>query len=248
MLWKIVLVNSYTDFISKVNLRRYIRPIFGFLIIAVIVLISWYFNLASYINLEKIRQWVDVAGPFAPLSFICLCIVGVLLHLPELILIAIGGVLFGSVRGFIYGWIGSITGSTITFLFVRYFMKDAFQRKVAGRFKYLRNLDDHFVKHGFSTMLILRIFLFMSPPINWFIAVTRVRFSHYFAGSMLGIIPGVAITAYAADNIAGIKSLSDLLTPQHIMAMLLIILLIAVTSIAAWKIFRKGDEDKILGG
>ena len=238
------MVNSYTDFISKVNSRRYIRPILGFLIIAAIGLISWYFNLASYINLEKIRQWVDAAGFFGPIAFVGLCIAGVLLHLPELILIAIGGVLFGGVRGFIYGWIGSIAGSTITFLFVRYFMKDVFQRKFASRFKYLQNIDEHFVKHGFKTMLVLRLVLFLSPPLNWFIAVTRVRFSHYFAGSMLGIIPGVAITAYAADNIAGIKSFADLITPQHIIAVLLIIVLLTVTSIAAWKIFRKGAADK----
>ncbi len=219
-------------------MRRYIRPILGLLIITTIVLVCWYFNLVSYINLEKIRQWVDAAGSFGPIAFIGLCIAGVLLHLPELILIAIGGILFGSVRGFIYGWIGSIAGSTITFLFVRYFMKDVFQRKIASRFKYLQSIDEHFVKHGFKTMLVLRLFLFMSPPVNWFIAVTRVRFSHYFAGSMLGIIPGVAITAYAADNIAGVKSFGDLITSQHIIAVLLIIVLLAITSIAAWKILR----------
>jgi uncharacterized membrane protein YdjX (TVP38/TMEM64 family) len=229
---------------SKVNLRRYLRPFLGLLIIAAIVLVSWYFNLASYINLEKVRQWVDAAGSFGAIAFIALCIAGVLLHLPEVILIAIGGVLFGGVRGFIYGWIGSICGSTITFLFVRYFMKDVFQRKVAGRFKYLQSIDKHLGQHGFRTMLALRLFLFMSPPLNWFIAVTRVRFSHYLAGSILGIIPGVAITAYAADNIAGVKSFSDLVTSQHIIAVSLVIVLIAVTSVAAWKILGKGAADK----
>lgn len=231
----------------KVN-WRYLRLTIGFVIIIIIALVCWYFNLASFVNLEKIRQWVDAAGSFGPMAFIGLCIAGVLLHLPELILIAIGGILFGGVRGFIYGWTGSIIGSTITFLFVRYFMKDVFQRKVASRFKYLQSIDEHFVQHGFKTMLFLRMVLFMSPPLNWFIAVTRVSFPQYLTGSMLGIIPGVAITAYAADNIAGVKSFDDLITPQHIIALLLIIVLIAITSIAAWKIFRKGAADKAPNG
>jgi uncharacterized membrane protein YdjX (TVP38/TMEM64 family) len=227
-----------------VNLRKYFRPVLGLLIIASMAFVVWYFSLDSYINLEKVRQWVDVSGFFGAIIFIGLCIVGVVLHLPEMILIAIGGILFGTVRGFIYGWIGSIAGSTITFLFVRYFMKDVFQRKVADRFKSLQNIDEHFVKHGFRTMLLLRLFLFMSPPINWFIAVTQVKFSQYFAGSAIGIIPGVAITAYAADNIAGAKSFNDLITPQHIIAVSSIIILIAVTGIAAWKILGKDAADK----
>jgi uncharacterized membrane protein YdjX (TVP38/TMEM64 family) len=227
-----------------VDLRRYIRPVLGLLIITSIAIVVWYFSLASYINLEKVRQWVDASGSFAAIIFIGLCIVGVVLHLPEMILIAIGGILFGTVRGFIYGWIGSIAGSTITFLFVRYFMKDVFQRKVADRFKSLQNIDEHFVKHGFRTMLLLRLFLFMSPPINWFIAVTQVKFLQYFAGSVIGIIPGVVIVAYAADNIAGVKSFHDLITPQHIIAVSSIIVLTAVTGIAAWKILGKDAADK----
>jgi uncharacterized membrane protein YdjX (TVP38/TMEM64 family) len=223
---------------SKLNIR-YTRLAIGSIIIIIIAIVSWYFDFVAYVNLEKIRQWVDAAGSFGAMAFIGLCIVGVIIHLPELILIAIGGILFGAVRGFIYGWIGSIVGSTITFLFVRYFMKDVFQRKVADRFKYLQNIDEHFVKHGFRTMLFLRLFLFMSPPINWFIAVTQVKFSQYFAGSVIGIIPGVAITAYAADSIAGAKSFSDLITPQHIIAMSSIIVLIAITGVAAWKILGK---------
>jgi uncharacterized membrane protein YdjX (TVP38/TMEM64 family) len=231
-----------------VDLRRYIRPVLGLLIISSIVLVSWHFNLASYINLEKVRQWVDEAGSFGPMAFVVICIVGVIIHLPEIILIAIGGVLFGGVRGFFYGWAGSVVGSSITFLFVRYFMKDVFQRQVANRLKYLQIIDEQFEKHGFKTMLFLRLLLFMSPPINWFIAVTKVKFFHYFVGSMIGVIPGVAITAYAADNIARAKSLSDLVTSQHIIAVLLIIILTAVTTIATRKILGKGIADKARNG
>lgn len=217
----------------------YIRLSIGFVLIIIIVSVCRYFNLASYVNLEKINQWVEAAGSLGPVIFIGVCIAGVILHLPEILLIAIGSVLFGSVRGFIYGWIGSIAGSTITFLLVRYFMKDVFQRKFAVRFRYLRGIDGHLLKHGFKTMLLLRLVLLMSPPVNWFIAVTQVKFSHYLAGSMIGIIPGVAITAYAAENIAGVKSFDELITPHHIIALLLIMVLIVVTGIAARKILGK---------
>ena len=85
------------------DLRRHIRPVLGLLIIVSVAFVVWYFSLASYINLEKIHKWVDEAGSFGSMAFVVICIVGVIIHLPEIILIAIGGVLFGGVRGFVYG-------------------------------------------------------------------------------------------------------------------------------------------------
>jgi len=108
--------------------------------------------------------------------------------LPEIILIAIGGLLFGFVKGFIYGWIGVIVGSTGTFLYVRYIMRDAFQKSIESRFHRLQILDARLAEHGFLKVL-LHFVLFMAPPLNWAIGLTKVRFCQYIAGSALGVVP-----------------------------------------------------------
>lgn len=168
----------------------------------------------------------------------------VILHLPEIIMIAIGALIFGGIEGFFYGWAGSLIGSTCTFLFVRYFMKDVFQNSVANRVSYFRNIDGFLAEKGFRTVAILRIALFMAPPLNWAIAVTRITFPRYFAGSMLGIIPGVAITCYSAESIVQMKSLSDLLSVEFAVPAFLFLILICTGGLSGWWLFRSGAREQ----
>jgi uncharacterized membrane protein YdjX (TVP38/TMEM64 family) len=191
------------------------------------------FELTGLFELGKMSAFVNSIGPYGPLAFIGLCIAGVFLHMPEFLLIAVGGVLFGGVMGFIYGWVGALAGSTATFLCVRYFMRDMVQKSLEGKFKRLEAFDRRLAERGFQTVLMLRLVLFMAPPLNWLIALTRVRLAHYVAASALGIIPGVAVTSYSANSIAKAKSFSDLLTPEFALPFVLLAALVFGSTLAA---------------
>ena len=212
----------------------------GLFIIVTIAILYQQFDFNHLMSLDSIRLWVDIFGPLGPLAFIFLCIIGVILHLSEIVMIAIGALLFGGIEGFFYGWAGALIGSTCTFLFVRYFIRDAFQNSVAERFLYFRNIDRFLAEKGFQTVLILRIALFMAPPLNWAIAVTRVTFPKYFAGSMLGIIPGVAITCYAAESIVKMESLIDLLSVEFAVPAFLFLALISASGLSGWYLLKNG--------
>ncbi|MHB8910838.1 MAG: TVP38/TMEM64 family protein [Syntrophales bacterium] len=190
-------------------------------------------------NIDEMRALIDSFGPSGPLVFIGLCIAGIFLHLPEIMLIALGGLLFGVVGGFIYGWIGVITGSTGTFLCVRYIMRDLFQESLEGRFHRLQAFDERLAAHGFLTVLVLRLVLFLAPPLNWAIGLTRVRFRQYIAGSALGVIPGIAITCYFADSVARLKSAETLFTLRMVVPAGLVAGLLLISGISAWRLFRK---------
>jgi uncharacterized membrane protein YdjX (TVP38/TMEM64 family) len=182
--------------------RRFLKPIVGLLVLVVFTWTVKYFFLARYVHLETVRSVVQSMGNYGPLVFIGLCLTAVLFHLPEVVLIAIGGVLFGPVKGFALGWTGSTAGSTCSFLLARYFLREALQQVAASRFNRLQTLDKRLERKGFQTVLTLRLMLFMAPPLNWAIGVTRVRFLHHVLGSALGVIPCISVTSYAADSIA----------------------------------------------
>ena len=177
-------------------------------------------------------------GPYGPLAFVGLCVVGVLLHLPEIVLIAIGGVVFGGVKGFVFGWIGSVAGCTCSFLLARCFLQDAFREVITSRFRRLLSLDERLERRGFLTVLSLRLVLFIAPPLNWAIAITRVRFRDYFLGSAIGVIPGIAVTCYAADAIAQAGSFSAALTPAAILPAGIAVAFVAASAYAAFRFFR----------
>jgi len=182
---------------------------------------------------------LDSFGPYGPLVFIGLCIAGIFLHLPALILIALGGLLFGGVKGFIYGWIGVIVGLTGTFLCVRYILRDVFQTSLESRFHHLRALDERLAENGFLTVLLLRLVLFVAPPLNWAIGLTKVRLCQYIAGSALGVISGIAITCYFTDSIAGLQSTETLFTLKMVLPAGLIATLLIISGISAWRLFGK---------
>jgi uncharacterized membrane protein YdjX (TVP38/TMEM64 family) len=91
--------------------------------------------------------------------------------------------------------------------------RDAVRASLIDRFDFLGRLDTRLERHGFLTILMLRLVLFLAPPMNWAIGTTRVRFLHYLAGSIVGVIPGVAVTVIFADAITEPESVWDLLAP-----------------------------------
>lgn len=147
------------------------------------------------------RTLIDDHNRLGPLIFVGLCSGAIVLHAPAMLVIAFGGAVFGAGPAFVYGWIATILGMTITFLASRYLLHEVAQASVIHRFKYLRGLDQRIERNGFLTMLLLRLVFVAAPPLNWAIATTRMRFSHYLAGSALGIIPGIAMAAYLADRL-----------------------------------------------
>jgi uncharacterized membrane protein YdjX (TVP38/TMEM64 family) len=208
------------------------------------------FDLASHLTVGGMRALIDASGSYGPLVFVGVCVAGILLHLPAALFIALGGLLFESTRAVAYGWIGSLLGTTGTFLLVRYLARDAFQRALIGRFAGLRALDERLERHGFVTVLILRLVLFLAPPINWAIGATRVRFHHYVGGTALGIVPGIAVTVFFADSIANRRPGDPLLSGKVLIGALLFAGFLVVSALAGRRLFssaartRSSREDR----
>jgi uncharacterized membrane protein YdjX (TVP38/TMEM64 family) len=141
-------------------------------------------------------------------------------------------VLFGGPLAVVYGWIGAVVGTTVTFLLVRYVAGDAFQRTLARRFGRLQALDERLARNGFATVLVLRLLLCLAPPLNWTLGATRVGVQQYVAGTALGVVPGIAIAVYLAESIASREPGAPLLTPGTVAAALLIVGLLVTAAIA----------------
>lgn len=151
--------------------------------------------VSGHLSVAGLRALVHGAGPWGPLVFMGLCVLAIFLHLPELLVIGAGAVVFGALPAFAYGWVASLLGMTATFLAVRYLAREAFQRALHGRFPRLGALDARLERHGFWTVLLLRVLLVAAPPLNWGLGATRVRLHHYLAGTALGVVPGLGTAA-----------------------------------------------------
>jgi len=178
------------------------RPVVLVVLIAVLVWAYASVDVGRHMSREGMQALLASAGPYGPILFMAVCVAGIFLHFPEVVLVALGGIALGAPKAFVYGWIACLIGATATFLVVRYVGRDWVQRGLATRFPRLRALDDRLEQHGFRTVLVLRLLLFMAPPLNWVLGATRVRLPQYVAGTALGTLPGMATTVYFADAIA----------------------------------------------
>jgi uncharacterized membrane protein YdjX (TVP38/TMEM64 family) len=111
-----------------------------------------------------------------------------LLHLPGMIFIAVARAAFGAVNGFFLGYGASILAVTAPFLLVRG-MRTTRERAWQPRWRLLRRLLDGVEKHPIRSVAVLRLILWLSPPLDYALAFTSIRTRDYILGSALGLAP-----------------------------------------------------------
>ena len=186
------------------SLARRVRPILLFAVVALVFFsgASW-MGLDRLLTLEGLRAWVDSYGPYGPVAFAGLCVLGVLLYLPEALLLTLGGVLFGSGPALLYGWVAALFATSVTFFLSRFLARGFVRRSLLDGQDRFAALDARFAGRGFLWMLLLRSVLGLAPPLNWAPGVSRVSFPQYFAGTALGLLPNLPIFAFLGGSLAG---------------------------------------------
>jgi uncharacterized membrane protein YdjX (TVP38/TMEM64 family) len=118
---------------------------------------------------------------------------------PQIMLIAAAVVAFGPTLGFVYSWIGTLASSLVGFYLGR-----AAGAKALERFsgEGVRRFMDHVGRNGFLASFVVR--LVPSAPfivVNMAAGVAPMRVLDFTLGTALGIIPKIALTAFAGGSI-----------------------------------------------
>ena len=159
-----------------------------------IALYGHYTGIVDDFDVERIRSTVREAGALGVLAFFAVFAIGELFHIPGVVFLVAGLLSWGRTLGFPIVFLGSVISVSISFFVVR---------AIGG--KALAALDRPFIRRILArledrpirTVFLLRMFLFLAPPLNYALAMTNVRFRHYLVGSALGLVPGVlAVTLF----------------------------------------------------
>lgn len=142
---------------------------------------------------EAMGRILESAGFLAPLIFMAVYAVGVSLFVPGTLLTALGAALFGAYWGFLFVWIGAMVGATASFWIGRTLGREFTASLIGDR---LKKYDDAIERHGFATVLYLRLVYFPFTVMNFGMGLTKVRFWDYFFGTGLGIIVGTFIFTF----------------------------------------------------
>jgi len=150
---------------------------------------------------ESVEKWMGagvhgpLSLPIAVASFSALAFLGV----PQFVLIAAAVVAFGPGYGFAYSWIGTEISALIGFWQGRRFGAKTLERFAGEGVQDFMQLVG---ENGFLASLVVR--LAPSAPfivVNMAAGVTPMRVSAFALGTGIGIIPKIALTAFAGQTV-----------------------------------------------
>jgi uncharacterized membrane protein YdjX (TVP38/TMEM64 family) len=213
-------------FSSRADRRRGIAAAVGVAVLAVglYVLVSRYAGFLT--NAEALRTWLDQFGIFAPIVFIGLQALQVIVApIPGQVVALVAGFLFGPLAGTVYSLTGVLIGSAVAFsLSKRYgrsFVERVIHEDVIERF-------DDFV----DTVGIPGLFAFVIIPglpddaICFLSGLTKWSLPTFIGVIAVGRLPAYVLTVYAGGELASGRFLS---------AMALVAVVVAASAVGYYK-------------
>jgi uncharacterized membrane protein YdjX (TVP38/TMEM64 family) len=149
--------------------------------------------IKGYLTADALGHFLDRAGLWAPLVFMLVYTVGVCLFIPGTLLTGLGAAIFGAYWGFVYVWVGAMSGASAAFWIGRTLGREFAASLIGDK---LKKYDDAIERNGFATVLYLRLVYFPFTPMNFGMGLTKVRFGGYFFGTGLGILVGTFIFTF----------------------------------------------------
>jgi pyruvate/2-oxoglutarate dehydrogenase complex dihydrolipoamide dehydrogenase (E3) component/uncharacterized membrane protein YdjX (TVP38/TMEM64 family) len=199
--------------------------------------LSRYFTL-EYLQAQRaaIAQLAAVRPVLAAAAFFAVYVAVTGLSLPVAALLTlVAGAVFGIVWGTLIVSFAASAGATLAFLASRFLFRDAVRARFGQR---LGAIDRGVRREGAFYLFALRL----APPVPFFVinlamALTPIRTSTFYWVSQLGMLPGTLVYVNAGTQIAGIRSVSGLLSPALVGSFVLlgVFPLLAKKALDFWK-------------
>jgi len=89
-------------------------------------------------------------------------------------------------------------GASAAFFIGRYLGRELAASLIGDR---LQKYDDAIERHGFATVLYLRLMFFPFTLLDFGMGLTKVRFRDYFWGTALGIVVGTFVISFLVGSV-----------------------------------------------
>lgn len=145
---------------------------------------------------ESVKIWIVAAGAWGVLLYIGAFAAGNLMQVPGMAFIVSGCLVYGPFEGAFLAALASILAVCTSFFVVRLVGGSPLG---AVRNKWMRKALDGLNRKPVRSIAAMRVIMVTSPPLNYLLAMSDVRFRDYLAGSAAGMIVPIAATAIAIE-------------------------------------------------
>jgi len=154
-------------------------------------------GLTDQFTVEGIRASMREAGVGGFVVFVLTFCVGQLLYIPGFVFVMVSGLAYGPLWGSIASMVAATISVAVSFVIVRSIggqplkninIKRPFLQKPLGRLE----------QHPIRSMIIIRLFLWAIPPVNYTLAMSGVTFRDYMIAAVIGLTPPFVALSVAA--------------------------------------------------
>jgi uncharacterized membrane protein YdjX (TVP38/TMEM64 family) len=174
----------------------YAKPVVEILLFIVILVCGKIIG-GPYLDTDVLKPFIISLGGFAPLVFAALSAILVLIPVPMILSIAVGGWVFGPLWGACYSLVGITAGACVAFFVGRYLLANVSIKLNNGRLKRTFDRTHRVIEaHGLLAFIGLRLVFFANFVLNYAAGGTAVRFRDYSIGTFLGLAPKLLVFSY----------------------------------------------------
>lgn len=162
---------------------------------------------------DRVEAFFTERGAVGPIVFVLAMWALQPAGVPGLVFMVPAAVVWPLPTAMALSWVGNMGASTIAFAMARHLARAWVQDHMPTR---LRGWDQRLAGGGLLQVFLLRVVTGQLTPADWLLGVSTVRFSTFFAGTALGIVPGIVLATTIGSGIV------DLLANRWLRAPLLV--------------------------
>lgn len=183
-------------------------------------------------DVHHIAEVLQSYGAWAIIiSFILDVIINIAGFLPSIFFSTANGLIFGIVPGIIISWLAETVGVIISFMLMRYILRDSAE-KLIQKSQFLLKVDDFSSSNGLAVMLFARtIPYFPSGIITALGAISRISLRDYAIANLIGKFPSTALEVVVGHD--------AVMLHQHLDRLTIIIVVATIIYIIAWFAYKR---------
>ena len=183
-------------------------------------------------DVQRMAEVLQSYGPWAMvISFVLDVLINALGFLPSIFFSTANGLLFGVVPGIIISWLAETVGVVLSFMIMRYILRDT-AHKVIEKSEFLLKVDDFSGKNGLTVMLFARaIPYFPSGIITALGAISQISLRDYIIANLVGKLPSTALEVIVGHD--------AVLLQDNLGRLTVVILIASVIYFLLWKGYQR---------
>lgn len=197
-------------------------------VVAALIAAVFAFDLQSYLSLEYIKSRQQDFNRFYAENtvltiavFFGIYVLTTALSIPgAAVLTLLAGALFGLLTGTILVSFASTLGATLAFLVSRFLLQETVQKKFGTKLEVINRGVEREGEYYLFTLRLIPVFPFF--VINLVMGLTPIKTVKYWIVSQIGMLPGTIVYIFAGTQLARVDSIKDILSPDLILAFVLL--------------------------